>query len=283
MSDDAYGATVAKRRLSRRLTEIRKANGHTANQICDLLGWGRGKVGRMEANQWKRPELSDIRDLLRIYGVTGAEHDEILELATRARVKPWWRDYPDVFENEYPGLENDAIRIRVFLPLVIPGLLQTADYTEAYLRAGTRPPAWRRKALETRQRRQEILNRTDGTAPRLIAVITEASLHYRWGTRDERREQVEHLAAMGRRPNIELHVQRFTDGPSTGLVSPVNILDHPEGEPTTVFVETDYTMDEVTSPARVDAYVQSFAQTVDASLERADTTAYLNNLADQLE
>ena len=41
--------------------------------MCDILNWGRGKVGRFEANQWKRPEMSDVRDLLRIYGVAGDE------------------------------------------------------------------------------------------------------------------------------------------------------------------------------------------------------------------
>jgi hypothetical protein len=51
MSDDAYGATVAKRRLSRRLAELRGASGYTANHVCDILNWGRGKVGRFEANQ----------------------------------------------------------------------------------------------------------------------------------------------------------------------------------------------------------------------------------------
>ena len=49
--------------------ELRQASGHTANHVCDLLDWGHGKVGRFKANQWKRPEMSDIRDLLRAYGV----------------------------------------------------------------------------------------------------------------------------------------------------------------------------------------------------------------------
>src|SRR5258706_14914643 len=47
---DIYGATVAKRRLARKLTELRLKNGYTANQVCDKLNWGRGKVGRFEAN-----------------------------------------------------------------------------------------------------------------------------------------------------------------------------------------------------------------------------------------
>jgi len=283
MSDDGYGATVAKRRLSRRLGEIRKDNGHTANQICDMLVWGRGKVGRMEANQWKRPETSDIRDLLRIYGVTGAEHDEILDLVARARVRPWWRDYGDVFENEFPGFENDATRIRVFMPLVLPGLLQTADYAETFMRAGFRAPAWRRKALESRLRRQEILDRTDGTAPRLVAVITEASLQYQWGTREDRREQVEHLAEMSRRPNVELRIQRFVDGPWAGLMSSVNILDLPDDEPGVVYVETDYAIEEVSHPERVNTYARSFTRACDAALDPGDTTVYLNEIAEQLE
>ncbi|HBW20078.1 MAG TPA: transcriptional regulator, partial [Actinobacteria bacterium] len=94
MSDDAYGATVAKRRLARRLTELRHESGHTANHVCDVLNWGRGKVGRFEANQWKRPEMSDIRDLLRVYDVSGAEGDELEALAIRARLRGWWRDFP---------------------------------------------------------------------------------------------------------------------------------------------------------------------------------------------
>src|SRR5260370_29971852 len=102
MSDEAYGATVAKRRLARRLAELRLRTGYTANHVCDVLSWGRGKVGRFEANQWKRPEMSDIRDLLRLYDVTGDEQNELEDLAMLARVRPWWREYPEVFENEFP-------------------------------------------------------------------------------------------------------------------------------------------------------------------------------------
>src|SRR5690349_8137576 len=87
MSDDAYGATVAKRRLSRQLLQLRIKSGYTANHVCDMLSWGRGKVGRFEANQWKRPEMSDIRDLLRIYSVAPEERDEIEDLAIRSRAR----------------------------------------------------------------------------------------------------------------------------------------------------------------------------------------------------
>jgi transcriptional regulator with XRE-family HTH domain len=283
MTDEAYGSTVAKRRLSRRLLQLRVQSGYTANHVCDMLNWGRGKVGRFEANQWKRPEMSDIRDLLRIYDVDEGEREQLQELAIQARARPWWRDYSDIFENEFPGFENDASRIRVFMPLVLPGLLQIQDYAEAFMRIGPRPPSWRRKVLDTRLRRQEILSRPGDTAPMLTAVITEASLRYQWGPRSDRRDQIEHLIDMGRRPNIDLRIQRFTDGPPPGLSSAINIFDFAEGEPSLAFTETDFAVVEVNDPDQVSRYIQSFEKAVDGALEPSDTAIYLRQLADQLE
>jgi transcriptional regulator with XRE-family HTH domain len=283
MTDEAYGATVAKRRLSRRLLQLRVQSGYTANHVCDMLNWGRGKVGRFEANQWKRPEMSDIRDLLRVYDVDEGEKEQLEELAIQARARPWWRDYSDIFENEFPGFENDASRVRVFMPLVLPGLLQSQDYAEAFMRIGPRPPSWRRKVLDTRLRRQEILSRPGDTAPMLTAVITEASLRYQWGSRSDRRDQIEHLIDMGRRPSIDLRIQRFTDGPPPGLMSAINIFDFAEGEPSIAFTETDFAVVEVNDPDQVSRYIQSFEKAVDGALEPSDTAIYLRQLADQLE
>jgi transcriptional regulator with XRE-family HTH domain len=283
MTDDAYGATIAKRRLSRRLAELRVASGYTANHVCDILNWGRGKVGRFEANQWKRPEMSDIRDLLRIYNADATVQDELEDLAIRARARPWWREYPEIFGNEFPGFENDASHIRVFMPLILPGLLQTAAYVEAGLRTGPRSPAWRQKALETRLRRQEILSRTGPTAPKVVAVITEASLLFRWGTRADQYEQIAHLAEVSGRPNVELRIQRFADGPYPGMLSMINILSFPDGEPSLVFMETDYAIEEVSSADSVSAYEEAFSRARDGALEPPDTAAFLRQLAEQLE
>ncbi len=283
MTDNAYGATVAKRRLSRRLLQLRLQSGFTANHVCDILNWGRGKVGRFEANQWKRPEMSDIRDLLRVYEVSDAEREDLEEIAILARARPWWRDYPEIFANEFPGYENDAARIRTFTALVLPGLLQTSDYMDALMMAAARSPAWRRKAKESRRRRQEILDRTDQPPPDLTAVITEASLRYRWGSRNDRREQIEHLISLSARPNIKLRIQRFADGLPRGMYSSVSIFDFAEGEPGVVFTETDYAIQEVSDADEVRSYLDAFSLAADAALDPADTTTYLGYLAQELE
>ncbi|HEY1626166.1 MAG TPA: helix-turn-helix transcriptional regulator [Streptosporangiaceae bacterium] len=283
MADDTYGATIAKRRLARLLTAAREETGYTANNVCDILNWGRGKVGRFEANQWKRPELSDVRDLVRIYKLDNDACELIEDLAVKARARAWWRDVPEIFDGEFPGYENDATTIQLFMPLILPGLLQTVEYAEALLRAGPRPPSWRRKSLESRKRRQEILDRADGTAPELSAVVTEASLLYKWGARDERREQIEHLIDLAQRPNIDLRVQRFEDGPPVGMHSMINIFGFRDDEPSLIFVETDYAIEEVSKPESVQSYIESFERACDAALDRADTIGYLERLGKRME
>lgn len=279
-----YGATIAKRRLSRRLAELRVQNGLTANQVCDKLSWGRGKVGRFEANAWKRPEMSDVRDLLRFYRISEGEARELEELAMHARERAWWREYGDVFgDTEFAGYEADAARVCVYMPLLIPGLLQTAAYTEAHMRVATKPSAWRTRNQQARRRRQAILERDDGTAPELVAVLTEASLHYQWGSLAERRTQLAHLVDMCRRPNIELRLLRFADGLHPGMCGLINIFDFPGNEPSMVFVETDFAVQEVSSQDEINAYQEIFSRVAAAALDAPATAAYFKQLADTLE
>ena len=88
---------------------------------------------------------------------------------------------------------------------------------------------------------------------------------------------------MGRRRNIELRIQRFDDGPPTGIFSMVNIFSFLNEAPPIVFVETDYAIEEVSGPEAVQGYVQSFERACDAALEPEDTTVYLETLAKRME
>jgi transcriptional regulator with XRE-family HTH domain len=288
MTDDFYGAIVAKRRLARRLTAHRIRAGMSVNEASDKLGWNRGRLNRFEANQWRQPDPSHIRDLARIYGASDQERDELEDLVARSRVRLWWQE-PEkeknkVFTNEFAGFENDAARISVYMPLVIPGLLQTQAYARAQLATGPTSPPWRERALAARMRRQQILDRADGTAPRLVTVITEASLMYRWGSQQDRRAQAAHLAAMSRRRSVEIRLLRFADGPHPGMISPFNIFDFPDDEdPSIVYLENDFGIQEVTRADEVDAYRQTFARIRDAALAAAATRTYLDTLSQTQE
>jgi uncharacterized protein DUF5753/helix-turn-helix protein len=286
--DNAYGATVAKRRLARRLTAMRVRAGMGLNEASDKLGWKRGRLNRFEANQWRQPDPSHVRDLARIYGASDCEREDLEDLVARARSRMWWhepeKEKDKIFSNEFAGFENDAARISVYMPLVLPGLLQTQAYIEALLAVGPWPSQWRERAQEARLRRQQILDRADGTAPRLVAVITEASLMYRWGSREDRRTQVAHLAAMSRRPSVELRLLRFADGPHPGMSSLIDIFDFPDDEdPSIVYLENDTAIQEVTKAEDVHAHKETFARIRDAALAPAATRTHLDKLTETLE
>jgi transcriptional regulator with XRE-family HTH domain len=288
VTEDFYGAIVAKRRLSGRLAALRVRAGLSVNEASDKLGWNRGRLNRFEANQWRQPDPSHIRDLARIYGAGDQQRAELEDLVARSRVRLWWqepeKEKDKVFSNEFAGFENDAARISVYMPLVIPGLLQTQAYAQVQLATGPTSPQWRERALAARMRRQQILDRADATAPRLVAVLTEASLMYRWGNQQDRRAQVAHLAAMSRRRSVEVRLLRFTDGPHPGMISPFNIFDFPDDEDlSVVYLENDFGIQEVTKADEVEAYKNTFARIRDAALAPAATRNYLDTLSQTQE
>lgn len=90
-----------------------------------------------------RPTPARIYD----YMLGGHSYFDVDEVAALARARPWWRDFGEIFDNDFPGYENDAASIRVYMPLVLPGLLQTQAYMEALLKTGPRSPAFRRKTM----------------------------------------------------------------------------------------------------------------------------------------
>ncbi len=286
MADDAYGSTVAKRRLASRLGAMRLRTGMSLNEVSDKLGWSRGRLDRYERDEWRLPDASHVRDLARIYEVDDGERAELEDLGRLARERVWWRSFEDVFGkgNEFAGFENDAARISVYMPLVLPGLLQSRPYMEALLAVGPWSAEWQERAIAARLRRQEILTRTDGTVPRLVVVITEACLLYRWGSAADRVAQLEQLIAVSGRPNVELRLLRFADGPHPGMSSLIDIFDFPDdADASVVYLENDTEITEVTKPADVTAYRETFARIREAALTPAASRTYLTKLSQDQE
>jgi hypothetical protein len=98
--------------------------------VARQLEWSTSTLFRIETGR-SRPQPGNVRTLLELYGVTGAERDGLIQLTREARQPGWWHSFRDVLPNlheVYIGLEADAASIRNFEPVVVPGLLQTADY-----------------------------------------------------------------------------------------------------------------------------------------------------------
>jgi transcriptional regulator with XRE-family HTH domain len=149
----------------------REATGMSREEVARQLEWSTSTLFRIETGR-NRPQPGNVRTLLELYGVTGAERDGLIQLTREARQPGWWHSFRDVLPNPYEvyiGLEAGAASIRNFEPIVVPGLLQTADYARETFRNGPieLDSDEVERLLEVRLARQEILARDE--RPRLWA------------------------------------------------------------------------------------------------------------------
>jgi transcriptional regulator with XRE-family HTH domain len=232
--------TVRRKRLGIELRRLREQANLTCEDVGQRLECSGTRISRMETGRISvRP--GDVRELLEVYGVTGAEADSLVQLAREARRKGWWYTYgrvlPTWFE-AYIGLESEAVRLRDFQPLVMPGLLQTEDYARAVLRAaphaGSSAEIDRQVAL--RMERQNILGQA--SPPEVCVVLSESVLRVNVGGPAVMRPQLRRLADAAERPNITLQVLPFTTAAHVHPVSPFTMLEFPDAaDPTVVYLE----------------------------------------------
>ncbi|MBE7248546.1 MAG: hypothetical protein INR63_26675, partial [Actinomycetospora chiangmaiensis] len=98
-------------------------------------------------------------------------------------------------------LEAQSAVIRTWQPEIVPGLLQTWDYTLAVIEREP-DPAWTR----ARQERLALLDETDRHFHQLLS---EATLRWVLGSSVVMADQLAHLVELSKRPNITLGVLAF--------------------------------------------------------------------------
>src|SRR6201986_4537225 len=194
------------------------------------LEWSPSTLFPIETGR-SRPKPGNVRTLLELYGVTGSERDGLIQLTREARQPGWWHSFRDVLPNPsevYIGLEAGAASIRNFEPIVVPGLLQTADYARETFRNGPieLDPDEVERLLEVRLARQEILARED--RPRLWAVIDEAVIHRVVGGVSVLRGQLRHLAEAAEQGKTTIQIVPYRAGAHAGTIGSFVILDYAE-------------------------------------------------------
>jgi transcriptional regulator with XRE-family HTH domain len=166
---------LRRRRLAAELRRLRSMSGMTADQAATEIGVSKSTVSRIENGLVTAMPLVAAA-LLKLYGLTDAETQRLLQLAREARKRGWWAPWKDVIPTwavAYVGLESEAAEMDEFQPLLVPGLLQTAGYAEALFRA-TMP----RESDDLIKRRVEfrMLRQQRDEHFRLSVVVGEAAL-----------------------------------------------------------------------------------------------------------
>jgi transcriptional regulator with XRE-family HTH domain len=163
--------TGRRRRLGAELRRLREQAGLTIDRVAQELECSPSKVSRIETGQVSATPR-DVRDMLGLYRVDDARIEAMVQVAREARQRGWWQKFVDVPDGvpAYVGLEVAATSIDVYMSLIVPALLQTADYARAVIGA-VRPDLPAReidRRVELRIRRQALLDQGDPPALRVL-------------------------------------------------------------------------------------------------------------------
>ncbi|MGI5213383.1 helix-turn-helix domain-containing protein [Plantactinospora sp. CA-290183] len=172
----------------------------------------------------RRTTVADVLALCDVYQPSSTDVEALADLARKSEQgHDWWDDCAKPALARYftlfLGLEDSALLIRQFSDAVVPGLLQTREYTTALLHELTATPTRRSagkggvellrrdvpRRVEVRQRRQRVLTR-DNNPLHLNVVIAQSVLRRQVGTAGTMERQMRHLLAMADRRNVSVRI-----------------------------------------------------------------------------
>ena len=254
----SYSPTVRRRRLASELRRLRDRAELTIDEVGEKLECSASKISRIETGH-VGVTPRDVRDMLELYGVESDDLEELVQLSREARKKGWWHYYSEVFTGAFVGLEAEAATLRAYQALLVPGLLQTADYTREVTRASRPdiPPAELDRRVAGRQARQQLL--FDQEPPQYWACIDEAVLCRPVGGPRAMAAQLAQLIELGSLPHVTLQVIPFESGAHAGMEGAFLILGFPEqADPDVVYVENTSTGVYMEEPPEILGYTLKF-------------------------
>lgn len=275
--------TVRRRRLGFELRRLREAADLNIDQVAKALECSDSKISRIETGRVSATPR-DVRDMLELYQVSNEQRDALIQIAREARQKGWWHEYNDVpIVPAYVGLEVAAASVRVYDPLLVPGILQTVEYAEAVIRSvfPKLPREEIERRAELRMTRQSLLTQDDPLM--LWVVLDEAVLHRLAGECAVAREQLHRLIEKAKLPNVTLQVLPFAAGMHAGVDGAFTIIGFDEpADPDLVFLEHAAVALYLETAEEVDRFALLFDQLRGAALDPGASADFIAALAKEL-
>lgn len=133
MTDDRKNPPFRRRQLARTLRRERERAGLTQQRIAGELYTSTTRLSRIELAQCT-VDVHLLKSMLDLYGVPADRWQRLIDMCLESRSRGWWHEYGITGEGAYVGLEAEADAVDAFVLTLVPGLLQTADYTRGLLR-----------------------------------------------------------------------------------------------------------------------------------------------------
>lgn len=204
----------AREALATRLKELRDATGLNQAEFAQRLGagWDQPKVSRIEVlakREERKGRVPSRADLEAWAAATGAGLEELAGLRRRAEIE---RDLIASFKDRFAkeggaeqhqraiaAAEAASGRLAFCYPLIVPGIVQTADYAREMLHLDGGPATYGSseddisRMIAARLRRQPVLHEP---GRQITVLIGEAALRSRVASPETMRMQCEHVASL---------------------------------------------------------------------------------------
>ena len=193
--------------LGAELRRARVAAGFSSQEaLAAKLGYDRSVIAKAETGE--RPPSPEVAEALQAVLLPAGPDGLVARLATLARradgpIPGWFESWLEA--------ERSAHMLRLWSPMLVPGLLQTGEYARAlFLATGLDEDA-----DVAVQQPPAILERPK--PPHLVVVLDEAVLHRLVGSPQIMADQLARVADMAERPNIAVQVVPSDTGANAGL------------------------------------------------------------------
>lgn len=203
--------TARQARLGVELRKLREASVTSMANAGALLGGGSAQISHIEAGRWG-VSAERVRRLAAHHKASNTVLIEALCGMAEERGRGWWEAYRGVLT---PGfldvseLEHHACALRLLQITHVPGVFQTEDYARVVFGSAvpTLPELELNARVEHRIRRRGIYDQPH--APETVALVHEAALRMRYGTRSIQRAQLEFLLQAAEWPTVTVRVIPF--------------------------------------------------------------------------
>lgn len=192
------------RSLAAELRKVRQDSDVGVRELARRIGTSHGWITRTESGS-RVITVDDVTSILAALEISSRERERLVEMARDA-------DDPDWLRPGIPGVREELVTLIEYertathfveaAPLLIPGILQTADYARAIM-SGL-PVGVREAKIGMRAGRRDVLTKSD--APSFEAFILEHVLDNAVCDDKAQIDQLRHLLNMNKLANVSIRV-----------------------------------------------------------------------------
>ena len=256
--------TIRSRELGEGLRRAMHNAGLTGKDVARLLDLSPSWVSRLISGK-RNVTAVQASAFLAVCRAPSAERERLLELCDEQHTPGWFQQHGSRLPLQLVTLidhENKAVAISSFVSTVMPGLLQTGDYTRALLKEAGRVPVDEIDArVAARLARQSLFSR-DRPA-RFTFYLHEFVLRLPVGGPAVMIDQLQQLQRLSLRPYLTLRVVPASLGAHAATAGSFTLMEFAEFKPV-VYLESETSSLFLEKPVEITAYqdiLESLAQT----------------------